>query len=64
MGGVMKRFRSANQPEARGTGLLCDEELEQEVECGDSENCTTCIIDGVEYAVSEVIEYVPCKKTW
>jgi len=63
MGGVMKRFRSANEPEARGEGEPCDESPENLVEeapCGDNETCVTCLIDGKEWAVSEVVSEEPC----
>ena len=58
-------FRSPNNPEARGSGEPCDdspENLVDEMECGHIE-CKKCEIDGVEYAVSEVIEADPCGQT-
>ena len=63
MGGEVKRYRSPNNPEARGNGKACDEDaLVESRPCGD-ESCQHCIIDGVKYAVSEVIHYEACAKS-
>jgi hypothetical protein len=62
MGGEIKRYRAPNNPEARGSGKACDEEeLIQIKPCGD-ETCQHCMVDGVQYAVSEIISYEACKK--
>lgn len=63
MGGEMRRYREPNNPPALGNGKPCDEEeLVDTAPCG-NETCAHCVIDGVTYAQSEVIEYEPCKKT-
>jgi len=62
MGGQMKRFREPNNPPAQGDGKPCDlDQLIDTAPCG-NETCNHCVIDGVTYAVSEIIEYEPCKK--
>ena len=56
--------RQPDSPPARGKGKKCEEdELIDTAPCG-NETCAHCVIDGVKYAVSEIIEYEPCKKTW
>ena len=58
--------RSPNQPTKRGSGKPCDERpesVEEETPCGD-ETCKTCVIDGVPYAINDIIEYIHCNKTW
>lgn len=62
MGGEMRRYREPNNPPARGSGKECSEdELIDTAPCG-SEECGHCVIDGVKYNVSEVIEFEPCEK--
>lgn len=62
MGGEQRRYREPNSPAKRGSGAECsEEELIDTQPCG-SEECGHCIIDGVKYNSSEIVEFEPCKK--
>jgi hypothetical protein len=61
-GGKMLRFRGPNCPEKAGNGKDCDDSLlQEEAECG-SEECNTCVIDDVTYAVGQVISVEICQE--
>ena len=55
--------RAPDSPAKSGNGKDCDEEMVEEAPCG-SKECTECIIDGVVYAVGQVISVEACNEMW